>query len=91
MRTADVLCDCKEGHKPGAPWYYTSAMNDKGQRILLSGPYPNHPAARAAVRADVVWVQDIVRDPRAPWYAYGTAVSYSSKQKTARVASSRAK
>jgi len=84
MRIADAYCDCNEGHRPGFPWYYTSAMDDRGQKILLSGPYLNHPAARSHVREDCRWVADGLNDRRALWYSYGTAVSYHNDLPTAR-------
>lgn len=63
-----ACCD-KAPHLPGLA-FYTSAQNDKGQYIALTGPYPTHEAALAAVEADKKVAWD--RDPRAPWYAYGT-------------------
>jgi len=84
ISAADLHCGCGEGHPPraaGGPWYYTSVQAGTMAR-LLSGPYRNHPEARAALPADRAWAWAI--DPRGPWYAYGTARSYAKDLKTVR-------
>lgn len=50
--------------------YYVSVI-DGARRSLLAGPYPTHTAALAAVDATNRIACDI--DPRAHWYAFGTA------------------
>lgn len=64
-----LSCGCVGGHLKGSV-FYTSAQRDDGRYVVLSGPYQTHADALAAVAADKTWAWD--RDPRAPWYAYGT-------------------
>ena len=56
--------------KPG--FYYVSVVRDSGDYRLLRGPFVNdHAGALAAVDAARFRAYDL--DPRAQWYAYGTA------------------
>lgn len=54
-----------------APGFYVSAINDHGQKALVEGPYTRHEEALVRVQA----VKDAWSDadPRAFWYAWGTA------------------
>lgn len=54
--------------KPG--FYYVSVV-DGARRAFVKGPYPDHAAALAAV--DSVRIEAESRDPRAAFYAFGTA------------------
>jgi hypothetical protein len=54
--------------KPGA--YYTTALYN-GRHALLAGPFPNHATALALVDKARIEAEKV--DPRAVWYAYGTA------------------
>lgn len=62
-----LTCGCVD-HPVGSAFY--SSAQYGGRTIALSGPYATHDEALAAVRHDREWAQ--ARDPRAPWYAYGT-------------------
>lgn len=57
--------------KPGN--YYVTARRENGDAVLLAGPFrDDHAAALAMVpRASRAAIDS--GDPRAPWYAYGTA------------------
>jgi hypothetical protein len=65
-----LSCGC-EDHPTGSV-FYTSARNATGAHAPISGPYKTHDKALAALDGDKRWVADEMRDPRAPWYAYGT-------------------
>lgn len=54
--------------RPG--FYYVSAI-DGARRSLVRGPFPTHAAALEAVEPAKKLVEE--RDPRAHWYAWGTA------------------
>lgn len=58
-------------HRPG--FYYVSAIRDDGRKALVKGPFPKHREALQAVEATKTTVGRF--DPRAPWYAWGTARS----------------
>jgi len=60
----------KPDTKPGN--YYVTAMRDDGKVVCLAGPFKNdHAAALATVDRARSVACDV--DPRAHWYAYGTA------------------
>ena len=63
-----LACGCTD-HTPGRV-FYSSARNDQGAHVALSGPYETHTEALAAIERDQAWAYDV--DPKAPWYAYGT-------------------
>lgn len=75
-------CGCVDAqHHPGNV-YYTSARNDRGAYVALSGPYRTHTEALAAVSADKAWAWEY--DARAPWYAYGTMTAPLGTVRTVR-------
>lgn len=55
--------------------YFVSCVETDGRRrkSLLAGPYGTHAAALAQVRKVTRMANDV--DPRAVWYAFGTAGS----------------
>lgn len=54
-----------------APGFYVSAMNDSGGKLLAEGPFTRHEEALCAVwSVSQAWGKV---DPRACWYAWGTA------------------
>jgi hypothetical protein len=55
--------------RPG--FYYVSVIRDDGAYRFLAGPFETHVEALAAVPR----ARDVARDldPRATWYAFGTA------------------
>jgi len=55
------------------PGYYYVSCQDGGRRALVAGPYPDHDTALAEV--DLVKAEAERVDPRAIWYAWGTARS----------------
>lgn len=58
-----------------AEYYFVSCVETDGQRrkSLLAGPYGTHAEALAQVRKVTRMTNDA--DPRAAWYAFGTAGS----------------
>ena len=55
-----------------APGNYYVTARDGGRHALLAGPFPNNHAAALAL-VDRARVEAEKVDPRAVWYAYGTA------------------
>jgi hypothetical protein len=53
--------------------YFVSCVETDGRRrkSLLAGPYATHEAALAQVRKVARMTEDV--DPRAAWFAFGTA------------------
>lgn len=70
-RTGRETCECGERHEPGAHYYATAV---DGPRVaLLSGPYPTHAEALAALpeaREKALRV-----DPKSHFYSFGTVAT----------------
>lgn len=67
------ICVCGEIRCPGAHGdYWVTVRNNHGDYRFLAGPYKTHVAALAKLREAKKRAWDS-GDPRAPWYAYGTA------------------
>lgn len=75
-------CGCSD--HPVGVGFYTSAQNDAGRFVALSGPYQTHGEALGKVAEDRDWTHDVLGDPRAPWYAYGTMSALVGTVKVAR-------
>lgn len=67
----------RTSRKPGDPrrgFYYVSCQDDRGRRALVFGPFVNdHRSALADVARVAAEAERV--DPRACWYAWGTARS----------------
>lgn len=61
------------------PFWYSSVINDRGEKALLMGPYDSYEEARQ--NAIVASRKAAEVDPKAPWYRYGTA-SGTAQRKT---------
>jgi len=57
--------------RPG--FYYVSIQNDAGEQVLVRGPWYRHAEALAALPDVKAYCLKL--DPRACWYAFGTARS----------------
>lgn len=70
LRDAEIPADTPDT-RPGN--YYVSVRRDSGEPryVLLAGPWPTHAEALAMV--DRVTAIACELDPRAHWYAFGTA------------------
>jgi len=65
-------CVCGEIRCPGAHGvYWVSVRRDNGDTRFLAGPYETHMVALAKVRE--ANDRACALDPRAHWYAFGTA------------------
>lgn len=66
-------CTCAAGahekDKPGSLYWVT--VQDAGRSAFVAGPYPTHGEAESDVELVRRLGED--RDPRAVWYAWGTA------------------
>lgn len=73
MTMHQTACECGEINCPGdGGHYYVTARNDDGRYVALLGPFETHAEALANVQRGTRLAYDS-GDPRAPWYAYGTA------------------
>lgn len=52
--------------------FYTSARNDEGQCVFLTGPFPDFDAARSDL-GRAIRLAHQSGDLRAPWYGYGVS------------------
>ena len=65
-----LRCHCGERHYQNAR-YYVTVRRDDGDSRALAGPFAEHDEALAWVNRTTRVAND--RDPRAAWYAFGTA------------------
>jgi hypothetical protein len=65
-----LRCHCGELHHQNAR-YYVTVRRDSGDSRALAGPFAEHDEALAYVEPTIRVAND--RDPRAAWYAFGTA------------------
>ncbi len=65
-----LRCHCGERHYQNAR-YYVTVRRDDGDSRALAGPFAEHDEALAWVSKTTRVAND--RDPRAAWYAFGTA------------------
>ena len=66
------LCECEQPTCPGDTGkFYVTVRRDNGDYRALLGPYATHAEALANVSRGTNLATDF--DPRACWYAYGTA------------------
>lgn len=74
MIFAGLNCQCGEGaHYQGARYYVTVRRDDGAHRFLV-GPFVEHGEALALVDRARRVAESI--DPKAVWYAFGTAVCW---------------
>lgn len=63
-------CACNWPHYEGAE-YWVTAKNEKGQVAFLLGPFDDHAIAITKITEGTELAY--LKDPKAPWYYYGTS------------------
>jgi hypothetical protein len=71
----DVRAGDRDPQAPVGKGYFITCRRDDGAWVALSGPYVRHSYARAALPDARRYAAKV--DPRAHWYAYGTACAPS--------------